>query len=100
MADPKLPDTPRNPLKTPEANEETKMFQKDGKLEVEERADEARGHIQSPGRDEGGDGGDIIEKVNEKTGTTAERIEAKGVGHERGVKVRLKQQGMKIFLKA
>ena len=76
------------------------MFQKDGKLEVEERADEARGHIQPPGRDEGGDGGDILEKVNEKTGTTAERIEAKGVGHERGVKVRLKQQGMKIFLKA
>ena len=38
--------------------------------------------------------------MNEKTGTTAERIEAKGVGHERGVKVRLKQQGMKIFLKA
>ena len=38
--------------------------------------------------------------MNEKTGTTAERIEAKGVGHERGVKVRLKQQGIKIFLKA
>ena len=87
LADPKLPINPRNPPKITEANEgeETRIVQKDGKEKEVKKPG-----IQPAGRNEGGGEEEILEEENE----------AKDGGLDRGAKVKMKQQGIRIFLKA